>query len=85
MEALIRHTSPVQIQSGGSRSGRDAPPHLIHRSLLQFDDLYRDVSPTCPMHRVGLKEIEDPVERHGLQMLELRAVRKKGTEGSFVK
>ena len=84
MEALITHTSPVQISGGGGRLGRQAPPHLVNPATPQFDELYRDSRPSCPMHRGDLRHISDPVERHGQQMLQLRTVKKKGALQGYV-
>lgn len=44
----------------------------------QFDELYRDFQPPCPMHKITYGAMRDPVHRHGAQALELRSLERKG-------
>ena len=92
LDSLVKVQIPSNaqlMQKTRLRSGSIAPPRvqtsgsqpLIQQSLLPpVDELYRDKKPQVPMHRVvNYTSSRDPVHRHGVQALELRALEKKGT------
>lgn len=74
----------TRLRSGNISAGRvqttASQPLLAQQSsLLSVDDFYRDKKPSAPMHRVqSCASLCDPVQRHGTQALEMRALEKKG-------
>lgn len=85
VDTLVKYTSPAvnQMKHMSSKSGSERqappPPHLMHQSSVPvFDDLYRDSKPALPLHRCQYGSLTDPLHRHGAQLLELKAMEKKG-------
>jgi len=90
LESLIKVQNPSSTQIVGKARNRSGTMLPIRQSstiqpLLSsvgqtpyFDLVYRDVRPPVPMHRVPGVHLRDIVYKHGMQLLELRSMEKKG-------